>query len=408
MHQNLGIATFDTLYLILKINPDGSFALETSAAITGRIGPLTAVVERMGAMRDDRVLRRRRQQPRPGRPVARLQAAERRRPLDRRRRRQGRRLPLSSTPTSGEYAGALELDVLAASSRSRRSASSRTRMPDGSTGFSLLIIITAEFGTGIQLGFGFTLLGVGGLLGLNRTMKLEALAEGVRTGAVESVMFPQDVVANAPRIISRPARVLPAAAGHVPDRPDGEARLGHADADQPSSLGVIIEIPGNIAILGVLKCALPDEDAALLVLQVNFIGAHRVRQEAAVVLRRRCTTVARAVHDHRRRDGPARRVGRRRRTSCSASAASTRSSRRRRCRSRRPQRIAVSILNEPFARIRVEGYFAVTSNTVQFGAARRAVLRRQRVLASRATSASTRCSSSRRSTSSSRSRRRCR
>ncbi len=33
-----------------------------------------------------------------------------------------------------------------------------------------------------------------------------------------------------------------------------------------------------------------------------------------------------------------------------------------------PRRVAVNILNESFARIRVEGYFAVTSNTVQFGA----------------------------------------
>ena len=66
--------------------------------------------------------------------------------------------------------------------------------------------------------------------------------------------------------------------------------------------------------------------------------------------------------------GAARRVRRRRRTSCSASAASTRSSTRRRCRSRRPQRIAVEHPQQPFARIRVEGYFAVTSNTVQFGA----------------------------------------
>ena len=83
-------------------------------------------------------------------------------------------------------------------------------MPDGSPGFSLLIIITAEFGTGIQLGFGFTLLGVGGLLGLNRTMRLQPLMEGVRTGAIDSVMFPRDVVANAPRIISDLRDVLPA------------------------------------------------------------------------------------------------------------------------------------------------------------------------------------------------------
>ena len=71
-----------------------------------------------------------------------------------------------------------------------------TKMPDGSTGFSLLIIITAEFGTGIQLGFGFTLIGLGGLLGLNRTMSLQPLMEGVRTGAINSIMFPQNPVAR--------------------------------------------------------------------------------------------------------------------------------------------------------------------------------------------------------------------
>ena len=33
-------------------------------------------------------------------------------------------------------------------------------------------------------------------------MRLPALIEGVRTGAISSVMFPRDVVANAPRILS--------------------------------------------------------------------------------------------------------------------------------------------------------------------------------------------------------------
>jgi hypothetical protein len=39
------------------------------------------------------------------------------------------------------------------------------------------------------------------------------------------------------------------------------------------SLGVIIEIPGNIAIIGVLRLALPTPDEALIILQVAFAGA---------------------------------------------------------------------------------------------------------------------------------------
>ena len=73
-----------------------------------------------------------------------------------------------------------------------------------------------------------------------------------------------------------------------------------------------------------------------------------------------------------------------------------------------PKRIAVSLLNTPVSRIRVEGYFAVTSNTVQFGARVEVFFGLERSSTSRGTSASTRCSSSRPSTSSSRSRRRSR
>src|SRR2546421_12223129 len=39
------------------------------------------------------------------------------------------------------------------------------------------------------------------------------------------------------------------------------------------SLGVIIEIPGNIAILGVLGLIVPTEDEPVLTVQVNFAGA---------------------------------------------------------------------------------------------------------------------------------------
>jgi hypothetical protein len=76
-----------------------------------------------------------------------------------------------------------------------------TKMPDGSPGFSLLIIITAEFSP-IQLGFGFTLIGVGGLLGVNRTARLDVLREGVKTNALKSILFPEDIVANMSRMRS--------------------------------------------------------------------------------------------------------------------------------------------------------------------------------------------------------------
>ena len=117
-------------------------------------------------------------------------------------------------------------------------------MPDGSSGFSLLLIITADFGPGIQLGFGFTLLAVGGLIGLNRTMLLQPLMDGVRTGAIDSVMFPHDVVKNAMKIISDLRAIFPPHEGTFLIGP--MAKLGWGEPTLISlALGVIIEIPGN-------------------------------------------------------------------------------------------------------------------------------------------------------------------
>jgi hypothetical protein len=168
-----------------------------------------------------------------------------------------------------EYAGALELSF-AELVTVKAVGLITTRMPDGSRGFSLLIIISAEF-TPLQLGFGFTLNAVGGLLGLNRTVRLDALRDGVRTGAINSILFPKDIVANAPKIISDLRAVFPPSEGKFLIGP--MVKLGWGTPSLITlSLGLIIEIPGNIAILGVLKVALPADDAPLIVLQVNFVG----------------------------------------------------------------------------------------------------------------------------------------
>jgi hypothetical protein len=172
----------------------------------------------------------------------------------------------------GLYAGALQL-VIADFLNVSAIGFIETKLPDGSDGFSLLVIITADFGPGIQLGFGFTLLAVGGLLGLNRAMLFQPIMDGVRTNAIASVMFPQNVIANAPKIISDLQAFFPAQEGTFLVGP--MAKLGWGEPTLVSlSLGIIVKIPpGDIALLGVLNLALPIEELAILELQVNFAGA---------------------------------------------------------------------------------------------------------------------------------------
>ena len=264
----------------------------------------------------------------------------------------------------GEYAGALQLEIADFLSVAAIGLIS-TKMPDGSTGFSLLIILTADFGAGIQLSFGFTLLAVGGLLGLNRTVLMQSLVDGVRTNSIQSIMFPQDVVANAPRIISDLRAIFPAQQGIFLIGP--MAKIGWGEPTLISlSLGVIIEIPpGDAAILGILRAALPADDVAILVLQVNFVGVLEFDKQrfyffatlfdshVLFITISGSMGILFAYGDnanfvlsvggfHPQFNPPPLPFP-------------------------APQRISLDIINESFARIHADGYFAVTANTVQFG-----------------------------------------
>lgn len=361
VHVALGPLEIQTIYLILGTSGT-TFPLELSADMKASLGPLTAVVSRLGTTAQLSF-------PEGGGNVGPAQLTFAFKPPN------GVGLAVTAGPVKGggflfidaargEYAGALELDFSGIVAL-KAIGLITTRMPDGSRGFSLLIIITAEFGTGLQLGFGFTLLGVGGILGLNRTMRLDALVEGVRTGAVNNILFPRDVVANAPRIISDLRTIFPPAEGRFLIGP--MAKLGWGTPTLISlSLGIVIEIPGNIAILGVLRVALPTAEAALIVIQVSFVGAIEFDRKRVyffaslfdsrvlfITLQGEMALVAAFAEDatfvlsvggfHPRFQPPPLPVP-------------------------TPRRISLDILNQANARITVQGYFAVTSNTLQFGA----------------------------------------
>ena len=267
-------------------------------------------------------------------------------------------------PDKGEYAGAIEL-TFAGTVAVKAIGIITTKMPDGSPGFSLLIIMSAEFATGIQLGFGFTLLAVGGILGLNRGMNLQALTDGVRSGAITSVMFPKDVVANAPKIISDLRTFFPPRDGVFLIGP--MAKLGWGSPTLVSiSLGLVIEIPGNIALLGVLTVAIPADDVAVIQLKVLFIGAVEFDKQrlyffatlfdSRVVFLTIDGEMGLLVNWGDDANFVASVGGFNPRFSPPPLPFP------------QPKRIQLSLLSSSAARVNVDGYFAVTSNTVQFGA----------------------------------------
>ena len=171
----------------------------------------------------------------------------------------------------------------------------------------------------------------------------------------------------------RPASDFSSAEWHIPHRPHGKDRLGRAHAHQPLA-GVIIEIPpGDAAILGILRTALPADEVAILVLQVNFAGvlefdkqrfyfyASLFDSHILFITISGSMGVLFAYGDnanfvlsvggfHPQFNPPPFPFP-------------------------APERISIASINESYARIHADGYFAVTTNTVQFGIALRFLLR---------------------------------
>ncbi len=361
-HVSIGPIDLQQFYLQLGLAGDGSLPAELSAGFTASLGPLQASVDRIGLTITTSF-------PAQGGNLGPANLALAFKPPT------GVGISVDAGIVSGggylyfdaahgQYAGAIQLlfaDFVTLSAIGLID----TRLPDGSAGFSLLIIISADFGSGIQLGFGFTLNAVGGLLAVNRAMLLQPLMDGVRSGSINAVMFPQDIVANAPRIISDLQTFFPPQPGTFLIGP--MAMLGWGEPTLISlSLGVIVEIPpGDIAILGLLELQLPAADLPILVLQVNFAGALEFDKQ-------RMYFFASLFDSHILFITIEGEMGLLFAWGDNANFVVTVGGFNPQFNPPplpfpTPQRICVSIINESYAQIQAFGYFAVTTNTVQFG-----------------------------------------
>lgn len=155
-----------------------------------------------------------------------------------------------------------------------------TRMPDGSKGYSLLILVTAENTNPstslLELPMGWRLMGVGGLLAIHRTVDEEAIRSGLKNHTLESVLFPKDPVRNAPAVIGALERVFPIRRGSylfglIVRLVWGVPTIITLD------LGVILEWAGSITprrliVLGRVLSILPRPEEDLLRLNLDAVG----------------------------------------------------------------------------------------------------------------------------------------
>ncbi|HWT25779.1 MAG TPA: DUF6603 domain-containing protein [Solirubrobacteraceae bacterium] len=137
---------------------------------------------------------------------------------------------------------------------------------------SLLVLLAGEFRPGIQLSFGFTLVGIGGILGINRRADRNELAAAVSSGDLGKLLFPRDPVAEAPRLLSTLDRCFPKQRGGLVAGPFVKIGWG-TPTMLAATLGVIVSTAdGGVIIVGRMALTLPFEDVPLIRLQMIVLG----------------------------------------------------------------------------------------------------------------------------------------
>lgn len=182
----------------------------------------------------------------------------------------------------GEYAGAMELTLKGQSLKAI--AILTTKMPSGAPGWSLLLLIYSQFPP-MQLSWGFTLRGVGGMIGVQHGLQIEELKAGMRTGACDDILFPENPVADAPRILNRLRVIFPPTPRALVIGPMVELGWSTPTIIQ-IRMGLLFQFENilggdhpaairRIILLGQLVAQLPpevDDQAVVLVLRVDLYG----------------------------------------------------------------------------------------------------------------------------------------
>lgn len=169
------------------------------------------------------------------------------------------------------YAGAVQLDVdgLALSAVGLLT----TGLPQDAGRYSLLVLVSAADFAPVNLGFGFTLDGVGGLLGLNRAADTGELRSRLRGGGLDALAFPPDPLDGADELVGRLGSKFPPAPGRHLVGP--AALIGWGTPTMLTiELVVALELPEPVRLVALaqLRARLPSKGRTLVRLNMDALG----------------------------------------------------------------------------------------------------------------------------------------
>ena len=137
----------------------------------------------------------------------------------------------------------------------------------------------------MQIGFGFTLEGIGGMIGVHRAVDVNQLVAGMRTGAFDDLLFPADPVGDAPRIIATLRQLFPMRRNTLTVGPMVDVHWGKP-VIITARLAVLIQLDNalgggplalsKVVVVGQLRADVgateEEPDARVLVLIIDVLG----------------------------------------------------------------------------------------------------------------------------------------
>jgi hypothetical protein len=171
---------------------------------------------------------------------------------------------------AGRYSGALDLQAGPVGITALGLLD--TKLPGGQPGFSLLVVLQGRFPP-VEVGFGIALSGIGGLLGLNRRIDVDALRQRFAAGGAGDILSPEDPIRDAPILLATLDAVFPIAPGVTVVGPT--LQLSWAELVQVD-LGLFLELPGpaKIVLLGSARAVIdnPAGGSPYLQLRLDILG----------------------------------------------------------------------------------------------------------------------------------------
>lgn len=176
---------------------------------------------------------------------------------------------LSFYPAKHEYSGMLQLQY---NQLALQAFGLITTQVAGGDGYSLLALIDAKFPP-VQLGWGFTLNGVGGLMAVHRSASVDALRAALKADQLGTILFPKNAITNAPQVLGELDALFPTAPERFLFGPMALIGWGTPTV-LTAAVAVIVELPEPIRILLLARVSalLPSPSSPVVKINMDALG----------------------------------------------------------------------------------------------------------------------------------------